>query len=575
MGKFIDLTGMTFGEWTVIDYAGNSYWNCVCSCSPDVIRQVHGKSLRNGVSKSCGHDTASFKDITGQVFGKWKVLEYVGDRKWCCECQCSSHTIKIVSGHDLRSGRSTNCGCIRSEKLAERNSQSRIKLEGKTFGEWEVLRYYGDKHYICRCSCSRIKKVASRDLVKGISKSCGHNNGKNLIRDISGEKFGELTVIRYVGHKTWECKCSCGNITNVRKHNLLNGSVKSCGCKQYDRITKEEIQRVIKEFYDSNGELPFIQDLSAILDRHEAHIRRYIKNYSLQDYINNTYDSIAEREIYNTFKNGELHRRDIIGNGQEIDIYYPQHKLAIEFNGDYWHSSECKEPDYHQKKSIACIERGIRLIHIFEHEWNNKEKRNKIISIINNIVNSDNISKIYARDTEVKRVPIIEAEKFINTYHIQNYTKSTVHIGCYKDKELLGIMTFGKPRFNNDYEWELIRLCWKDNVMVVGGAEKLFSNFISNITPKSIITYTDLSKFTGNVYKRLGFKVCKDGITKPNYKWVNPGKNSVLSRYQTQKHILIEDGLGTEDQTEDEIMKSLGYYKIYDSGNLKLEWIKQ
>lgn len=575
MGKFIDLSGETFGEWTVIDYAGKSYWNCTCSCSPDIVRKVHGKSLRNGASKSCGHDTGVLKDIEGQIFGRWKVLEYAENGKWYCECQCDKRTIKLIKGTDLRTGHSTNCGCVRSEKLAERNSQGRIKLEGKIFSDWEVLRYYGDKYYICRCSCGKVKKVAGRDLLKGISKSCGHNNGKNLIRDISGETFGELKVVKYLGHKIWECKCSCGNITNVRKANLLNGSTKSCGCKQYDRLSKEEIQKAIEEFYNSNGELPFISDLSAILDRHEAHIRRYVKNYELQDYINKTYDSLAEREVYNTFKCGELHRRDLIGNGQELDIYYPDYRLAIEFNGDYWHSDECKESKYHQNKTLACAQKGIRLIHIFEHEWKDIVKREKIINIINNILNQDNINKVYARETEIRRVSILEAEKFVDKYHLQGYSTSTVHLGCYKDNELIGIMTFNKPRFNNNYEWELIRLCWKSGVLVIGGSEKIFKHFLDKYNPESIITYTDISKFTGNVYLRLNFKLCVDYLTKPNYKWINPSENIVLSRYQTQKQKLIEDGLGTEDQTEEEIMKSLGYMRVYDSGNIKLEWIKQ
>ena len=49
----------------------------------------------------------------------------------------------------------------------------------------------------------------------------------------------------------------------------------------------------------------------------------------------------------------------------------------------------------------------------------------------------------------------------------------------------------------------------------------------------------------------------------------------VLPRYKTQKQKLLSKGFGTKEQTEDDIMESLGYYKVYDSGNLKLEWIKK
>ena len=131
-------------------------------------------------------------------------------------------------------------------------------------------------------------------------------------------------------------------------------------------------------------------------------------------------------------------------------------------------------------------------------------------------------------------------------------------------------MTFGKPRFNNNYEWELIRLCWKAGVRVIGGAPKLFKYFKDKYNPTSIISYCDISKFNGKVYKKLGFEL--DGITEPTYVWVDNYTGEVLSRYQTMKHKLVEQGLGTEVQTEDEIMENLGYLKIYDCGNARYIW---
>ena len=132
-------------------------------------------------------------------------------------------------------------------------------------------------------------------------------------------------------------------------------------------------------------------------------------------------------------------------------------------------------------------------------------------------------------------------------------------------------MTFSTPRFNNNYQYELVRLCW--NSQVVGGTEKLFKYFIENYNPENIITYCDLSKFTGAVYDRIGFTLVKnEEITEPNYVWVHSKKNTKLTRYQTQKHKLVEQGFGTIEQTEDEIMKSLGFLKIYDCGNFKFEW---
>jgi hypothetical protein len=60
----------------------------------------------------------------------------------------------------------------------------------------------------------------------------------------------------------------------------------------------------------------------------------------------------------------ETNVRNIIGN-QELDIWLPELNLAIEYNGSYWHSTEYKDKAYHQTKSLKCIEKSIRLLHLY------------------------------------------------------------------------------------------------------------------------------------------------------------------------------------------------------------------
>lgn len=52
-------------------------------------------------------------DLTGKTFGYYTVLEYLGDQKWRCKCKCGN--IKIVKGQKLRNGLSRSCGCAKSE----------------------------------------------------------------------------------------------------------------------------------------------------------------------------------------------------------------------------------------------------------------------------------------------------------------------------------------------------------------------------------------------------------------------------------------------------------------------------
>lgn len=64
-----------------------------------------------------------------------------------------------------------------------------------------------------------------------------------------------------------------------------------------------------------------------------------------------------------------LNSRSII-SPLELDLYYPEKKIAIEFNGDYWHSDEFKSNDHHYNKFKLCRDMGITLISIFESKWN-------------------------------------------------------------------------------------------------------------------------------------------------------------------------------------------------------------
>lgn len=60
--------------------------------------------------------------------------------------------------------------------------------------------------------------------------------------------------------------------------------------------------------------------------------------------------------------------RDVI-SPKELDIYLPEHRAAIEYNGTYWHS--LKPSGYHEAKTLACRSLGIRLLHLDEEDWKN------------------------------------------------------------------------------------------------------------------------------------------------------------------------------------------------------------
>lgn len=249
-------------------------------------------------------------------------------------------------------------------------------------------------------------------------------------------------------------------------------------------------------------------------------------------------------------------------NGKELDIYLPEFKLAIEMNGVYWHSEIYLEKGYHRDKTINCREKGVSLLHVWEDDW--KYKRPIVKSIILNKLNLGS-KKIWARKCQIKEVSAKEASRFLEENHIQGSCGSKIKLGLYSESELISLMTFGNRFTNGKKEWELIRFCNKVNWNIVGGASKLFMSFLQKFEGE-IVSYADISLFSGQLYNKLGFK--KVSFSEPNYFWVVDGIRR--HRFNFNKKRLIELGHDA-NKSESEIMHGLGHYRVFSCGQEK--WI--
>ena len=133
-------------------------------------------------------------------------------------------------------------------------------------------------------------------------------------------------------------------------------------------------------------------------------------------------------------------------------------------------------------------------------------------------------------------------------------------------------MTFGKSRYSKKYSIELLRLC--SNSKVIGGANKLFKYYIENYKPNSIVSYCDLAKFEGNVYKELGFKKSSRAISRH---WYNIKLNDHITDRLLFKRgfdnlfgdIFGRYGAGTSNEL---LMLQHGFVEIYDCGQATYIW---
>jgi hypothetical protein len=118
-------------------------------------------------------------DLTGQTFGRWRVLREVpheprAKRRWLCRCTCGIEA-EVRIDH-LRSGTSASCG--------------RRHLEGQRIGALEVLypapnvrsrsRYHvkGLTAWVARCSCGREVLMTTEELLRPTTTDCGHSRLK-------------------------------------------------------------------------------------------------------------------------------------------------------------------------------------------------------------------------------------------------------------------------------------------------------------------------------------------------------------------------------------------------------------
>lgn len=265
-------------------------------------------------------------------------------------------------------------------------------------------------------------------------------------------------------------------------------------------------------------------------------------------------DALRERNI--DFLEGS---RSIIPP-YEVDFYLPQHRIAIEINGIYWHSEKFKDRDYHEKKCNMAREQNVHLMQFWETEINNNF--DLVISMID-----QNRKSIYARNCKIGTPTSAQHLEFLNQNHIQGWVNARVKLGLWFGDELVAIMTFGSPRFSNDAPWELLRFASLRGHRVVGGFSKLLQHFTQNHSG-DVISYAHkrLSNFA-NVYEKCGFEKLRE--TPPSYTYYHAEKPSI-SRYKAQKHKLSKL-LGDKycpSETERANMNRNQYYRVWDAGQI-------
>ena len=269
---------------------------------------------------------------------------------------------------------------------------------------------------------------------------------------------------------------------------------------------------------------------------------------------------------------------------KELDIYLPEHKLAVEFCGMYWHShgdkdDERKNKQRHAQKYQLCAAKGIRLITLYETEW--AESAATIKRMLRNAIGKTR-GKLMARKCELKKPTVQEARAFYNKYHPQGGAGHGEHYGLYWKGKLVACMRFNFGSNDRGHgaasrTWTLGR--YATRLSVAGAASRLFKAFLDEHKPSEVKSFSDNRLFSGAMYSQLGFMLEAD--VPADYQVWSP-KLGLRPKPHYQRRVLparlrdhgVQDSFDpeTDTRTEAEMTYLMGGRRIYDCGKKRWVW---
>lgn len=436
------------------------------------------------------------------------------------------------------------------EKWNELSKEEKNYYKNLVLSETQKKWHSENKKYFSECMVGHKVSEKTKEKISKANKKYYKNseNKKKLSKKIK-ESFKKNPRSKETIEKQRESL-----IKTLNEHPEIKLKI-SESMKQWHKnnpgVTSEKTRIAMKEFYKTEkGQ----ENLKKWTDGSRAKGTSILEK-ELQEFVKSIYSGEI---IFNT--------RSIL-DGKELDIFIPDKKVAIEYNGNIWHSEAYKKDKaktIHLEKTLLCEQKGIRLIHIFSDEW---EFQQDIIKSL--IASSLGIykQKYFARKLQFREIGIVTARKFFNKNHIQGFTPAKNYYGLFDGNNLIQVASFGTNRFSKEKNIELVRMASLLNTQVLGGFSKLLKN--ANIT--TCESYVDRRLFNSAGYIATGWT--KIGESGPRYFYTDGKKRENRQVYMKQS-CLKKWPECDSSMTEHEMCLQHGLYRIYDCGTIKMGYKK-
>lgn len=470
------------------------------------------------------------------------------------ECVCG--TVKSIRRSAVKSNSTKSCGCHR-RKIAIENGKT-VTTHGMSntpiYSLWQSLEFKSDWD-----TFEQFHQELGSGYLPGLTliKNNGYfwvsslESKKNKSKKACLDKFGVEFAFQdpKVQEKIKKTLIDRYGVDHPSKSNtILQKSRKTClekyGSTHYSssEIGRQRLNKKNSHYFEGETteywakEIGISRTYFGQLVKRTGfdETKRFVK--SGPTYIENSIVNILDSLQINYIKEFKIENR-------YADFYIPSFNLIIEANGNYWHSDAVnKDQNYHFNKKRLYDIFGYKSLFFREDEI--MDKLEIVKSIIMNKLRLSN--RTGARKTKLTTINKDLAKKFLNENHLMGNGKGS-NICLEIDGEILCIMQYTK---NKKGVVDISRFCNLLGASIVGGFSKILKHLEDVENPSKIVNFTDLRYGEGSHLEGFGFtkKSCyKSFCWTKNYKCFHRMKFMGSSGYE------------------------LGYYKIWDCGQLKYE----
>lgn len=378
--------GKTFHWLTVLDVFRDDKnkirFKCVCKCGKECAKD-YGKVLI-GHTGSCGcfKFTKDYSDKLTSVWSNKQDTIETKTAKYCKWCRDNPEKSKMRSEKQKQTYKNNpeilEKQKARRKETLDNNPEIQKRINEKNRLAWadpdkraevsdRTKNYYTDHPEAGKRISLSLKKhyennPEKREELSIRAKKWAEDNREKV--EEQGRQHSEALKKRRLSFIKKAQKDSSSDFEEFTKaihpsqlNDLLDGDIKATDiimtkcpiCGKYEERTFNSTWKLIKMKFRT-GHPPYCTLCRSQLSSSscEDEILNIIKSF---------YDGVClrnSREIISPF---------------ELDLYYPEKKIAVEYNGTYWHNENCKSREYHYNKFKACYDSDILLVSIFENDW--------------------------------------------------------------------------------------------------------------------------------------------------------------------------------------------------------------